>query len=132
VHEVTALLPVLEQQRPVAVEQTRREDREHARVWIGERLARAVHVEEAERDGRQVVGVADQQAQALLRVLVERIDRAQVRTLVLGRGQRAQEGAVGIHRVPLAGLQPSDRAFGGIDDPACGRLVAAFAINAHR
>ena len=52
VDEVAGLLAVLEDQRRAAVEQARGEDRGHAGVRVGERLAGAVDVEEAQRDRR--------------------------------------------------------------------------------
>src|SRR5215210_9581646 len=67
--EVAALQPVLEHERRLLVQQARGEDREHARVRVRQRLARAVGVEEAERDCRNVVRAAEDQAQPLLVVL---------------------------------------------------------------
>src|SRR6476620_6632347 len=45
-HEIAPLLAILEYHRTFAVEQPRGKDREHAGIWIGERLARAIDVEE--------------------------------------------------------------------------------------
>ncbi len=45
-HEVPALPTILEDAGRLAVEQPRREDREHAGIGVGERLARAIDVEE--------------------------------------------------------------------------------------
>src|SRR5215207_632988 len=55
VHEVAALVTVFEHERWFVIEEPRREDREHTRVWIRQRLARTVDVEEAQRDGRNLV-----------------------------------------------------------------------------
>ena len=50
--EVAPLAAVLEDQRRPAVQEPRGEDREHAGVGVRQRLARAVDVEEAQRDRR--------------------------------------------------------------------------------
>src|SRR3712207_7709179 len=53
---------------------SRRENREHAGVGIGQRLARPVRIEKAHADRGDLVGAADHEAQALLVELGERID----------------------------------------------------------
>jgi len=66
VDEGALLQPVLEDPRRPPVQQPRREDREHARVRVRERLARAVRVEQAQRHGRDPVRRAGDEARAFL------------------------------------------------------------------
>ena len=54
--EIAALPAILEDHRRLAVEQARGEDREHAGIGIGERLARPVDVEEAQAHAFHPIG----------------------------------------------------------------------------
>src|SRR5215218_3528570 len=66
---------ILEHERRPAVEQAAGEDRQDTGVRVRQRLVASVDVEEAQRDGRDAVGRAEQQAHPLLVVLPERVDR---------------------------------------------------------
>src|SRR3982751_832667 len=70
------------------------EDRQHPGVWIRERLVGSVDVEEAQSRRRHVVGGPEEQAHALLVVLVERVDRGEGGPLALRRRFRPQRFAV--------------------------------------
>jgi hypothetical protein len=132
VNEIAALGAVLEYPRAVAVQEARSEDCEHAGVWVRERLARAIDVEEAQGDGGHAVGLADQKTHALLGVLVEGVDRAQRRHLFLGRRDRPQRPAGAVGGVPVAGPDPRGLPLGVVAHLAVSSEVAAFAIDAHR
>ena len=95
VDEVARLLAVLEDHRRAAVEQARGEDRGHAGVGVGQRLPRAVDVEEAQRHRRDAVGGAGDQAQLLVVALGDRVDRGRDQRLVLARANRRQHDAAG-------------------------------------
>ena len=99
--EVAALQPVLEDPRRPVVQQPRREDREHAGVRIRERLPRAVRVEEPQRDRRDPVRRAGDEAGALLVVLRERVDRREARPLALRRRHRLEPRVVPLARCEL-------------------------------
>src|SRR5438477_10058954 len=92
VDEVAALAAVLEHERPLAVEQARREDRADACVRVGERLAGAVHVEEPEGDGADAVRAADAEAEMLLATLGHRVHRRWRDRLVLVARRRRGGG----------------------------------------
>ena len=100
--EVAALLAVLEDHRLLAVEQARGEDREHAGIGIGERLARAVDVEQPQAHALDAIGRRHDVGRALLHIFVERVDRGEARPLPLGRGDRGQRAALGVERLPVA------------------------------
>ena len=57
VNEVAPLLAVLEDQRPLPVRQSRREDREYAGVRIGKRLPGAIDVKQAQARAFHAVGL---------------------------------------------------------------------------
>ena len=121
-------------ERRVAVEQARGEDRGDAGVRVRQRLARAVDVEEAQRDRRDAVGRAGDEAQLLVVALGDRVDR--------GRDQRL--GLAGADRrscaVPHSGQCTShSRASScssgrgpGATRPCVGALVLALAVDRHR
>jgi hypothetical protein len=88
VHEIAALVAVLENHRRAIVEEARAENSEHAGIGVGERLVRAVNVEEAQRDDGPVVSAAENQAHALLIVFVEGIDGGERRALRFRRRHR--------------------------------------------
>ena len=96
VDEVAALLAVLEDHRLLAVEQPRGEDREHAGIGVGERLAGAVDVEQAQAHALHAVGRGHDVGGALLHIFVERVDR--------GRGWAAstRASATGVSGRPCA------------------------------
>ena len=50
-HEIAPLRAVFEDKRRFAIQQPRREDREHARIGIGKRLARSIDIEQSQGDG---------------------------------------------------------------------------------
>src|SRR2546423_5505419 len=83
VDEVAGLLAVFEDERRPVVEQTRREDRGRTRVWIRERLALAVDVEEAQRHRGYPVCGADGEEHLLVVALPDRIDRRRSQRLRL-------------------------------------------------
>ena len=66
IDEITALLAILKDQRRTVVEEARGEDRQHAGVWVGERLMGPIHIEEPQGDSRDVVSFAYHQAKPLL------------------------------------------------------------------
>src|SRR3546814_2915744 len=74
-------------------------------IGIGKRLARAVDMEEAQRDGRNAIGLSNQKAHSLLRVLAERIDGTQRRALALRRRNGFERVVGGIAELPLPGAQ---------------------------
>ena len=126
--------PVFVDQRRLAREHAAREDRRDAGVRVRERLARAVDVEEAQRHGRQVVGVAEGQRHLLVVALVDGVDRRRIERLVLvGRARpqdaRRSAGSASPSR-PLASC--CDRPQAGRDAAARGAGVGAFAVDRHR
>jgi hypothetical protein len=131
VHEVALLQAVLEHQRRPVVEQPRREDGQHAGVRVGERLARAEHVEEAQRHGGDPVRGADHQAQPLLVVLAERVHAGERRPLGLGRGERLEHAAAPVARLPVAGDELLARPLGVAHERAVGRPVEPLAVERH-
>ena len=116
VDEVAALPAVLEDHRRLAVQQPAAEDRRHAGVGVGQRLARAVDVEEAERDRRDAVGPAHRQAHLLLVALRDGVDRGRPQRLLLVGRQRRQQVDVRVEAVPVALLQRAVGAQHRVDD----------------
>src|SRR5262245_44953922 len=94
--EIALLLSILEHQWRLSVHDACREYRQHAGIRIGKSLTRAIDVEEARRQGRNVVGPADNQSHSLLRVFAEGVDGVERRLLVFGRGNRRETFAVGV------------------------------------
>src|SRR5204862_8259711 len=76
IDEIAALLAIFEDQWRAVVQQTRGKNRQDAAIGVRERLVRPVDIEEPQRHGRDVVGVADHQAETLLVVFRQRVDRA--------------------------------------------------------
>ncbi len=88
------------------VEQSRGEDRGDAGVGVGERLALAVDVEEAQGHGGDPVGGAGDQRHLLVVALVDRVDRGRQQRLGLaGRHRPQRPAALGAGELPLAGQQ---------------------------
>src|SRR4029077_1453133 len=90
VDEVASLFAILEDKWRLIAEQTRNEDRRHARVGIAERLARPIGVEQSKGHGRNLERTADRQEHLLVVALVHRVDGSRLQQLVLGRRQRLQ------------------------------------------
>lgn len=111
-HEIALLLSVLEDEGPVLVQEPRREDREHPRVRVGQRLPRPEHVEEAQRDGRHPIGASEHQAHALLVVLRQRIVRLERHALRLVRRRRHERASSFVDELPLAAAQLVERPAG--------------------
>ena len=88
-HEIAALLAILEDHRLLAVEQARGEDRKHARIGIGKRLSRPIDVEQAQARAFHSIGAAMMCVCALLHIFVERIDRGEARPLPFRRSDRS-------------------------------------------
>ncbi len=74
-HEISPLVAVFEDQRRPVVQEPGREDREHTGVGVRERLAGPIDIEEPQSHGRDVIGGAEQEAEALLVELAQRVDR---------------------------------------------------------
>ena len=106
VNEVAALLPVLEHHGRSTVEQARSEDREDPGIGIGERLARTKHVEQAECHGLNAIGLADHQAHPFLSIFGQRVDRGEIRRLLLGCGDRFKRTPFPIEWLPALRAQP--------------------------
>ena len=124
--KVAALLPVLVDDGRAVVQKSRGEDREHAGVGVRERLARAVHVEQPQRDGRHGVRLAEQQAEELLVVLGQGVDGGERGPLRLGGRDRGEPLAAGAAGLPLAALELVARSL------CCRhRLIGALAVDAH-
>ncbi len=100
IDKVAPLLAVLEDHRPLPVREPRRKDREHAGVRIGERLARAVDVEQAQAHAFHAVGLGHDQRLPLLHIFAERVDRREARLLPFGRRDGRQRAALRIERDP--------------------------------
>ena len=132
VHEIAALPAILEDHRLLAVEQARGEDRKHARIGIGERLARPVDVEQAQAHAFHPIGRRHDVRRALLHIFVERVDRGEIRPLPLGRGDRGQRTALRIDRLPVGQPVAQALALGIFHVRAVRVMVEAFAIDAHR
>ena len=110
---------VLEDDRGPAVEQPRGEDRRHAGVRVGERLAGAVGVEEAQRHRGDAVGGPGDQGQLLVVALGDGVDRGGDQRLDLARYRRAELSAAGgAAGLPLARQQ---LLLAGAAAPTCGR-----------
>ena len=122
---------VLEDQRRSAVEQPRGEDREHAGIGVGKRLAGAVDIEQPQRHRFDAIGRAEEQHRAFLREFGERVDGREVDRLLLGGGRR-------LRRAPSLRPAPTGRPrwprAGGVCRHAAGRRrpIQALAIDAHR
>src|SRR5206468_9904700 len=98
----------------------------HAGVRIRERLPRAVRVEETQRDSRDPVRIARDEARALLVELRQRIDRREPRPLALRRRHRLEPGVL-----PLPPRELLARAFGRLDLATLVVAVHPFAVDAH-
>lgn len=131
IDEIAELMAVLEDDRAFAVEELGGEDGEDAGVGVGESLARTVDVEEAQGDGGEPVGAADDQAHALLVVFGKSIHGGEVRGLALGGGNRGERIAAMIAKVPVAGFQLGEGAIETGDDPAIDIAVKALAVDTH-
>ena len=104
--EVTHLATVFEDDGSVAIHQARSEDRSHARIWVRERLARAVDIEITERDHRYSIGAPEQQGHPFLIFFRKRVNRGALQRLAFIRRNRSQAAAaVRAQRVPLFVLQ---------------------------
>src|SRR6267378_8473783 len=74
VYKVARLLAVFKNPRRLIVEKSRGEDGADAGVRIRESLSRPIHIEKAQRDGRDSVSAAKHQAKLFLVLLGDRID----------------------------------------------------------
>src|SRR5712664_1709049 len=74
VYKITRLLAVLKNPRTLIVEKSRGKDGADAGVRIRESLPRPIHIEKAQRDGRDSVSAAEHQAELFLVLLGDRID----------------------------------------------------------
>ncbi len=84
VDEVARLVAVLEHEWGALRQEPRREDGRDAGVRVAERLALAVDVEEAQRDGGNVVRGADRERHLLVVALADGVDRRRPERLRLG------------------------------------------------
>ena len=133
VGEVARLLAVLEDDRRAGVEQTRGEDRGHAGVRVGERLARPVDVEEAQGDRGDPVRRAGHEDHLLVVALVDRVDRGGDQRLGLARAQRLELApAGGACGLPGAREELLLGPRAGGDAPVLLALVLALAVDRHR
>src|SRR6185437_9076873 len=105
VDEIPPLLAILEDKRPIAVEQACGKYGKDPGIGIGEGLPRAIHVEEAQRRRRDVVSTADHEAEAFLVVLGQRVDRGERGWLRLGRRHRRERCAIRTCRFPFSASQ---------------------------
>ena len=105
IDKIAALLAVLEDQRRASVQQPGGEYRQHAGIGIGQRLVRAIGVEESQRDRRDVISLADHEAEPLLVVFREGINRLYGRRLGLRGRHRLERPPAPIQRVPLPAFQ---------------------------
>ena len=103
-----------------SIEQARRENREHARVRIRQRLTRAEDVEEPGGDRRHPIRLPDHQAQTFLVELRERVDRLQRRRLRLGRRHRLERRAVRVELPLVRRSSCSMRSLGVVHEQAVG------------
>src|SRR6266404_6131994 len=74
VYKIARLLAVLKNPRTLIVEKSRGEDGANAGVRIRESLPRPIHIEKAQRDGRDSVSAAEHQAELFLVLLGDRVD----------------------------------------------------------
>ena len=132
VNEITALLTVLEDHRLLPVEQPRGEDREHAGIRVGERLARAVDVEQPQAHAFHPVRRGHDVRGALLHEFVERVDRREAGPLPLGRGERGERATLPVDRLPIGQAVLESVALGILHQRAVGIAVQPFAIDRHR
>ena len=117
----------------VVVQQPAAEDRGHARIRVGQRLAVAVDIEEAHRDGRQPVGAPDGEEHLLVVALANGVDRHRPDRLRLIRRQRLQRGAALVaHELPLAAVELLVASHLGCDQAVQRAAVAALAVDRHR
>jgi len=94
-------------------------------------LVRAVGIEEAQRDGRNVISLPDDQTETFLVVFRQRINRFDCRGFAFGGRHRFERPSAPIEWVPLPPLQLQRAALGGFDKASIRRAVEALAINAH-
>src|SRR5262249_39972795 len=93
VDEIARLFAVFEDHWLLVVQQPRREDGANAGVRIRQGLARPVNVEVTQRDRRYAVSPADDQAELLLILLRDGVDRRRNQRLLLGGSDRRQNRA---------------------------------------
>ena len=132
VDEVARLQSVLEDDRRPPVQQPRGEDRRHAGVRVRQRLARAVDVEEAERDRRDAVGRADDERELLVIPLGDRVDRGRDERLPLPRRHGASSRSHSGQRHSHASRQELLLGRGCGATRPCSRTVLALAVDRHR
>jgi hypothetical protein len=130
VDKVAALAAVLEGEGGQVPEEAGGEERQDAGVGAGEGLAGAVDVEEAEGEGGDAAGLADEEAEAFLVEFREGVDGGGVGVLGFGGGEGCERAAVGVDEFPLAGLETFERAGAAGDVGSGGAAVKALAVDA--
>ena len=130
--EVAALFAILEDHRPLAIDQPRGKDRQHSGIGIGQRLAGAIDVEQPEADTLHAIGRGDDMRHLFLNIFVERIDRSQRWTFPFGRRDRGQRASAVVHRIPVPLSIGLVTAPGILHDPAIAIGIKSLAIDAHR
>src|SRR5262249_19231821 len=132
VDEIARLFAVLEDHRLLVVQQPRREDGADAGVRIRQRLARPVNVEITQRDCRYAISPPDDQAELLLILLRDGVDRRRNQRLLFGGSDRRQNRAgSGAERFPLPFDQLARRTNRRVNGLAVGVAISPFAVNGH-
>ena len=131
-HEIAPLLAILEDQRLLAVQQARGEDRQDAGIGIGERLPRPIDVEQPQAHALHAIGRGHDVGRALLDIFVERVDRGEVRPLPFRRRDGGERTTATVDRFPVLLPVAQRLALGILDQRAVGIAIKALAIDAHR
>jgi hypothetical protein len=116
----------------VAGGEPRAEIGENAGVGVAERLAGTEDVEQAQGNGRHIVGAAIDQRRALLGEFGQGIDRREIDRLAFVGRNGLENRAVRSAQRPVASAHLGVAATRIGDQTAVGAAIEAFTVNAHR
>src|SRR5262245_26379553 len=132
VNEIARLPAIFIDYRLLVVQQARREYGADACIRIRERLARSVNVEITQRDHRYAVSPPDYQAELLLVLLGDGVDRSwKQRLLFAGPDRRQGRSGLRAYQFPSAFRQLTRRANRRVYDLAVGIAIRPFTVYRH-
>ena len=131
--KVARLLAVFVKHGRQIIQQTCAKNRNHARVWIEDRLARTVRARVTQRDGGNTGLLSPEQHEPLLVNFRQPVNGFAADRRVLGRGNAFRDRAANrAMHLPVAATQLLDRTDARKDQSMLWTLARAFAVNGLR